>query len=125
ARDSYKRGVLDLGTTFNKNGTAAYLACSSAFIVLAESTRQSSSLHHSIPLLLLVVFVAALAGGATAGLPFAAIFGLRMVLIPLGFSAALSWVIFSIDPLIDRFVTAANVFSNVVACSDPRKKKPL
>jgi len=67
-----------------------------------------------------VLVLSGLASVATAGLPFAAVFGLRMVLLASSAPGGLAWAILPIDPLVDRFVTVLNVFANLAACSDAR-----
>src|SRR5262249_16311604 len=74
ARDPRKRGIMDLGTTLNKSGTAAYVALSAMYLGGGSSRWQ----FLSIPLLSI------LAGTAAAGVPFAAVVGLRMVLLVIG-----------------------------------------
>ncbi len=111
ARDSSRRGVFDLCTTINKNGTTIYIATVASYVLFCQ-------LHNSASSIALLVLLSSLASVATAGLPFAAIFGLRIVLMAAGSPGSLAWAIFPIDPLVDRFVTVLNVFSNLAACSD-------
>lgn len=111
-----KRGIFDIGTTLNKNGTAVYLASAGTFLYMYFGT---SNWHVVMPMILM----ASLAGTVVAGLPFAAIFGLQMILSAFGIPPALAWLILPIDPLADRLVTAVNVFSNLAACSDPERQE--
>ena len=53
-------------------------------------------------LVLVVLLLSSLASVATAGLPFAAVFGLRMVLLASGSAGGLAWVIIPLDPLVWR-----------------------
>lgn len=107
-----RRGIFDLNTTLNKCGTTLYISAVSSFILFNKGFSTSS--------LLIVFLFSMLASIATAGLPFAAVFGLRMLLLAMGLPGSLAWVILPIDPLVDRFVTVVNVYSNLAACSDKR-----
>ena len=111
-----KRGIFDIGTTLNKNGTAVYLAAAATFLYMYFGP---SGWHVVVPMILM----ASLAGTVVAGLPFAAVFGLQMILSAFGIPAALAWLILPIDPLADRLVTAVNVFSNLAACSEPKRQE--
>jgi len=116
ARDSSRRGTFDLCTTINKNGTTIYIATVATYSLFDH-------LHGTInSMAIVVLLLSGLASLATAGLPLAAVFGLRMVLLASGSPGALAWVIIPLDPLVDRFVTVVNVFANLAACSSP---KPL
>ncbi len=118
AGNSSRRGVFDFCTTINKNGTTIYIATVASYVLFYR-------LHGAINSLALVVLVlSGLASVATAGLPFAAVFGLRMVLLATNSPGGLAWAILPIDPLVDRFVTILNVFSNLAACSEPRTAVP-
>lgn len=118
SEDPSKRSILDLGTTLNKNGTAVYLAAAATFI----SLQYGAVSWYSV---ISIALLAAAAGIVVAGLPFAAIFGLRMILVSLGVPGGLAWLILPVDPVADRFVTVVNVFSNLAACSDRKGKITL
>ncbi|MGA8027391.1 MAG: cation:dicarboxylase symporter family transporter [Bryobacteraceae bacterium] len=107
-----RRGVFDLNTTLNKCGTTLYISAVASFILFHRQLSGSS--------VLIVFLFSLLASIATAGLPFAAVFGLRMLLLAMGLPGSLAWVILPIDPLVDRFVTVVNVYSNLAACSSAR-----
>jgi Na+/H+-dicarboxylate symporter len=116
SRDSLKRGVLDFGITLNKSGTALYIGAAGGFML--------ARFGNSSPLAVaLMVMLCGVASTACAGLPFAAVFALRMVLMASGTLGGLAWFILPIDPVLDRFVTAVNVFTNVCACSDPKVRR--
>ena len=115
SKDSGRRGVFDISTTLNKNGTTIYIATFAAYILF---DKLEGAMH---PLVIVVLLLSSLASVATAGLPFAAVFGLRMVLLATSLPAGLAWVIVPIDPLVDRFVTVVNVFSNLVASSGAKR----
>src|SRR5258708_31827155 len=117
AKDSSRRGVFDFCTTINKNGTTIYIATMAAYILF---DRVQGTMH---ALVLVVLLLSGLASVATAGLPFAAVFGLGMVLLASGSAGGLAWVIILLDPLVDRFVTVLNVFANLAACSRPKLPK--
>ena len=109
-KDSRLRGVFDLCTTLNKTGTTIYISAVAAYAAMTHMKALSGTMF--------VAFAfAPLASLATAGLPFAAVFGLRMVLMALGMPGGMAWLILPIDPLLDRFVTVLNVFANLAACS--------
>jgi len=111
--DESKRGVFNLGTTLNKNGTSVYLAASASFIYLHY--------HNFAPAPFLgIVLLSTLAGTIIAGLPFAAIVGLRMILVATGLPGGLAWLLLPIDPLADRLVTPVNVLSNLAGASDAK-----
>ena len=111
--DSMKRGSFDLCTALNKNGTTIYISSVAAYILFRRT-------HASPEEVFLLLLLSGLASFATAGLPFAAVFGLRLVLLTTGAEAPLAWLILPIDPIIDRFVTAMNVVANLAACTDKR-----
>jgi Na+/H+-dicarboxylate symporter len=113
--DSSRRGIFDFCTTINKNGTTIYIATVASYALFAFSGGVRTSV-------LVVLLLSGLASVATAGLPFAAVFGLRMLLLASGSPGGLAWAIIPIDPLVDRFVTVLNVFANLAACS---QKKPV
>jgi len=50
------------------------------------------------PLAVVVLLLSGLASVATAGLPFAAVFGLRMVFLASGSAGGLAWVIMPVAP---------------------------
>lgn len=112
--DAPKKAIVNLGTTLNKAGTSVYLSASATFIFLYYP---GLSWH----LLVGIILISALAGVVIAGLPFAAIVGLRMTLITVGLPGELAWLILPIDPVSDRLVTPVNVFCNLASCSDPKK----
>ena len=116
AKNSSRRGIFDFCTTINKNGTTIYIATMAAYVLF---DRVHGAMH---PLVFIVLLLSGLASVATAGLPFAAVFGLRMVLLASGSAGGLAWVILPLDPLVDRFVTVVNVFANLAACSGPKPK---
>ena len=112
--DSSRRGIFDFCTTINKNGTTIYIATVASYILFYN-------MHGEVnPLVIVVMVLSGLASVATAGLPFAAVFGLRMVLVASHSPGGLAWAILPIDPLVDRFVTVLNVFANLAACSEAR-----
>jgi Na+/H+-dicarboxylate symporter len=113
--DSRKRGLFNLGTTLNKNGTSVYLAASATFLYLLYNGVESPWRS-----LVEIILLSTLAGVVVAGLPFAAIVGLRMVLVGMT-PGALAWLLLPIDPLADRLVTPVNVFCNLAAASDPKE----
>jgi Na+/H+-dicarboxylate symporter len=114
ADNSARRGVFDFCTTINKNGTTIYIATVASYVLFYQ-------MHGAVNSLVLVVLVlSGLASVATAGLPFAAVFGLRMVLLASNSPGGLAWAILPIDPLVDRFVTVLNVFANLAACSEAK-----
>jgi Na+/H+-dicarboxylate symporter len=117
ARDSSRRGVFDFCTMANKNGTTIYISAMAAYVLFHQSHGTFNSLA------VVVLLMSGLASIATAGLPFAAVFGLRMVLLASNAPGAIAWAILPIDPLVDRFVTVLNVFANLAACS--RRKAVL
>jgi Na+/H+-dicarboxylate symporter len=112
--DASKKAIVNLGTTLNKAGTSVYLSASATFIFLQYP---GLSWH----LLAAIILTSALAGVVIAGLPFAAIVGLRMALITVNLPGELAWLILPIDPVSDRLVTPVNVFSNLASCSDPKR----
>jgi Na+/H+-dicarboxylate symporter len=114
--DSSRRGVFDFCTTLNKNGTTIYIATVASYILFCQMQGAVNSL------VLVVLVLSGLASVATAGLPFAAVFGLRMVLLASNSPGGLAWAILPIDPLVDRFVTVLNVFGNLAACSEAKTK---
>jgi dicarboxylate/amino acid:cation (Na+ or H+) symporter, DAACS family len=114
--DAAKKAIVNLGTTLNKAGTSVYLSASATFIFL-----QYPGL--SWQRLVGIVVTSALAGVVIAGLPFAAIVGLRMTLIAVNLPGELAWLILPIDPVSDRLVTPVNVFSNLASCSDPKRPR--
>jgi DAACS family dicarboxylate/amino acid:cation (Na+ or H+) symporter len=116
ADNSVKRGVLDFGITLNKSGTAVYIGAAAGFMLARFATLAPS-------ILLSAILLCALASMACAGLPFAAVFALRMVLGASGVvPGGVAWLILPIDPILDRFVTVVNVFANICACSDGRSR---
>lgn len=113
-----KSATYELGTTVNKNGTAVYLASAAAYLLFAYGRADAGPL-------LMIVALATFAGISVAGLPFAAVFGLRSVLsVSSQVSPGLAWLIVPIDPVVDRVATFTNVFTNLAACSDKKKPKP-
>jgi Na+/H+-dicarboxylate symporter len=114
AGESSQRGVFDFCTTLNKNGTTIYIAAIGSYVLFQDWHGTVNSLA------LVVLALSGLASVATAGLPFAAVFGLRMVLLASGSPGGIAWAILPIDPLVDRFVTVLNVFANLAACSRPK-----
>jgi len=119
ADNSSRRGVFDFCTTINKNGTTIYVATVASYVLFDRLSGGVTSLA------LVVLLLSGLASVATAGLPFAAVFGLRMVLLASGSPGGLAWAILPIDPLVDRFVTVLNVFANLTACSPSRPAEVL
>ncbi len=113
--DSSKKAIVNLGTTLNKAGTAVYLSASATFICLHYPGFGWHSLAG-------IVLISSLAGVVIAGLPFAAIVGLRMILVAVGLPGELAWLILPIDPVSDRLVTPVNVFCNLASCSDPKNR---
>jgi len=109
---SDRRGIIDLGFTLNKNGTATYIAAAAMYLVLRSG-------HHEWYTFVAVSALAAFSGPVIAGLPLAAVIGLQLVLTTVGLPGALAWVILPLDPMADRFVTTMNVFSNIAAASEP------
>jgi Na+/H+-dicarboxylate symporter len=114
AENGSRRGVFDFCTTINKNGTALYIATVASYVLFY---RMHGVVNSQV---LVVLLLSGLASVATAGLPFAAVFGLRMVLLASNSPGALAWAILPIDPLVDRFVTVLNVFANLAACSQAK-----
>lgn len=114
AKDSARRGIFDFCTTINKNGTTIYIATVATYVLFNQLGGLVT------PMIGVVLLLSGLASVATAGLPLAAVFGLRMVLTASGAPGALAWVIVPLDPLIDRFVTVLNVFANLAACCKPK-----
>jgi Na+/H+-dicarboxylate symporter len=115
--DSKTRGILNFGITLNKSGTAVYIGAAAGFMLARYGVTPEPAV------LLTVIFLCTLASTACAGLPFAAVFALRMTLgssgvVPTG----LAWLILPIDPILDRFVTVVNVFANICACASGRRK---
>src|SRR5260370_3080239 len=96
---SSRRGIFDFCTTINKNGTTIYIATVASYVLFDHLRGGVNSFA------LVVLFLSGLASIATAGLPFAAVFGLRMVLLASGSPGGLAWAILPIDPLVHRFVT--------------------
>ena len=112
--NSSRRGVFDFCTTINKNGTTIYIATLASYVLFDHLGGGFNMFA------LVILLMSGLASVATAGLPFAAVFGLRMVLLASGSPAGLAWAIIAIDPLVDRFVTVLNVFANLAACSQAK-----
>jgi Na+/H+-dicarboxylate symporter len=112
SKNALRRGIFDLNTTLNKCGTTLYISAVASFILFQKDFSGAS--------LLAVFLFSILASVATAGLPFAAVFGLRMLLLAMNLPAGLAWLILPIDPVVDRFVTLANVYSNLAACSEKK-----
>lgn len=112
--DSIKRGALDFGITLNKPGTALYVGAAAGLLLFHFGATSVSSI-------VLTILLSVLASIACAGLPFAAIFALRMVLVTSSVEGGLAWLILPINPIVDRFVTVVNVFANLAACSSPKK----
>jgi Na+/H+-dicarboxylate symporter len=110
-----KRGVLDFGITLNKSGTALYIGAAAGFLLVRFGSVNPLAVF-------LTVVLCGIGSTACAGLPFAAVFALRMVLATSNIPFGLAWLILPIDPIIDRFVTVVNVFGNVCACSNPKRQ---
>jgi Na+/H+-dicarboxylate symporter len=110
-------GILNLGTTFNKIGSVVYIASAATYIYLVR-LQNDASLPFSLGIVTGIVAMSVLGSVACAGLPFAAVFSVRMVLILFSLPASLAWLVFAIDPIADRLVTTMNVFGNLAACSE-------
>ncbi len=118
-QDESKRGVFDLGTTLNKNGTSVYLAAAAAFIFLHYHPSIDGT--HFVE----IVLLSTLAGTVIAGLPFAAIVGLRMILVAASLPGGLAWLLLPIDPVADRLVTPVNVLCNLAGASTRRERRTI
>ena len=104
-----RRSVLNLEIALNKVGATAYLAAAGGFIVLLSKP------EHLFTSLALVLVFSVLTPMFAAGVPFAAVFALGMVLHYTAHYSGPAWWVLSIEPLLDPVVTMVNVVANLVA----------
>jgi Na+/H+-dicarboxylate symporter len=112
-----RRSTLNLGIALNKLGATAYLAAAAGFIALLSNN--SPSFSRIVWILLFSVVTPIFA----AGVPFAAVFALGLVLQYTTGLSGPAWWVMSIEPLLDPIVTVVNVIGNlfVSTCSAPHQ----
>jgi proton glutamate symport protein len=107
--------VLPLGATMNMDGTAM-LQCI-AFVFLA----QAYGIHITIPMIIMVGFMAMVASSTSAGIPGAALITIALILNSMGLNHDQLLegfaFLFAIDRLLDMIRTVANVTSDTVVAA--------
>jgi Na+/H+-dicarboxylate symporter len=98
-----------LGVALNKMGATAYLAAAAGFIAMLINPSHFPSV---VPWILLFSIVTPI---FAAGVPFAAVFALGLVLQYTTILSGPAWWVMSIEPLLDPIVTMVNVIGNLVA----------
>jgi Na+/H+-dicarboxylate symporter len=104
-----RRSVLNLGIALNKLGATAYLAAAGSFIAMLMNS------SHPLSLVALILMFSVLTPIFAAGVPFAAVFALGLVLQYTTPLSGPAWWVMSIEPLLDPIVTMVNVVANLVA----------
>jgi len=104
-----RQSLLNLGIALNKLGATAYLAAAGGFIAILTNS------SHPLSLVALVLVFSVLTPIFAAGVPFAAVFALGLVLQYTTPLPGPAWWVISIEPLLDPIVTMVNVIANLVA----------
>ncbi len=103
--------VLPLGATINMDGTALYEAAAAIFIA------QAIGFHLTFTQQVIIAVTATLAAIGAAGIPEAGLVTMLIVLNAVGLPIAYVGLILSVDWLLDRFRTAANVLGDSVGAA--------
>lgn len=103
--------VLPLGATINMDGTALYEAAAAIFIA------QAIGVDLTLLQQLTIAITATLAAIGAAGIPEAGLVTMVIVLNAVGLPIEYIGLILSVDWLLDRFRTAANVFGDSVGAA--------
>ncbi len=104
--------VLPLGATINMDGTALYEAVAVLFIAQWHY-------GHNLPLdqQLIVAFTALLASIGAAGIPYAGLVMMIIILQAVGLPLEMQGVIIAVDRVLDMFRTSVNVWSDSCGCA--------
>ena len=103
--------VLPLGATINMDGTALYEAAAAIFIA------QAIGFHLTLTQQVIIAVTATLAAIGAAGIPEAGLVTMLIVLNAVGLPIEYVGLILSVDWLLDRFRTAANVFGDSIGAA--------
>ena len=103
--------VLPLGATINMDGTALYEAAAAIFIA------QAIGFHLTLTQQAIIAVTATLAAIGAAGIPEAGLVTMLIVLNAVGLPIEYVGLILSVDWLLDRFRTAANVFGDSIGAA--------
>ena len=103
--------VLPLGATINMDGTALYEAAAAIFIA------QAIGFHLTLAQQVIIAVTATLAAIGAAGIPEAGLVTMLIVLNAVGLPIEYVGLILSVDWLLDRFRTAANVFGDSIGAA--------
>lgn len=110
------RFVLPLCTTINMNGCAAFILCTSIFVM------QNNGMPLSIPTMILWLFISVLSAVGNAGVPMGCYFLTLSLMSGIGADISIMGIILPIYTIIDMVETSENVWSDSCVCAITNRK---
>ncbi len=117
-RKKISRFVLPLCTTINMNGCAAFILCTSLFVM------QNNGMELSWGTMILWLFISVISAVGNAGVPMGCYFLTLSLMSGIGANISMMGIILPIYTIIDMVETAENVWSDSCVCAITNKKIP-
>lgn len=117
-RKKISRFVLPLCTTINMNGCAAFILCTSLFVM------QNNGMELSWATMILWLFISVISAVGNAGVPMGCYFLTLSLMSGIGANISIMGIILPIYTIIDMVETAENVWSDSCVCAITNKKIP-
>lgn len=118
-RKKISRFVLPLCTTINMNGCAAFILCTSLFVM------QNNGMNLSWGTMILWLFISVISAVGNAGVPMGCYFLTLSLMSGIGANISIMGIILPIYTIIDMVETSENVWSDSCVCALTNKKIPL
>lgn len=112
------RFVLPLCTTINMNGCAAFILCTSLFVM------QNNGMELSWGTMILWLFISVISAVGNAGVPMGCYFLTLSLMSGIGANISIMGIILPIYTIIDMVETSENVWSDSCVCAITNKKLP-
>ncbi|MDE6561108.1 MAG: dicarboxylate/amino acid:cation symporter [Muribaculaceae bacterium] len=117
-RKKISRFVLPLCTTINMNGCAAFILCTSLFVM------QNNGMELSWGTMILWLFISVISAVGNAGVPMGCYFLTLSLMSGIGANISMMGIILPIYTIIDMVETSENVWSDSCVCAITNKKLP-
>lgn len=117
-RKKISRFVLPLCTTINMNGCAAFILCTSLFVM------QNNGMELSWGTMILWLFISVISAVGNAGVPMGCYFLTLSLMSGIGANISIMGIILPIYTIIDMVETAENVWSDSCVCALTNKQIP-